>query len=58
MVDPDGHAAYTTIFRNADKLGNPERQEVLRIDLVTGAVQVVALLTGTGGDFVPLAYVA
>ncbi|MFC8451590.1 hypothetical protein [Kitasatospora sp. NPDC057223] len=57
VVTPDGHAAYTTIHQNADKLGNPRRHEVLRIDLATGALKVVALLTGTGGGFVPLAYI-
>lgn len=56
VISRGENAAYTTMDQSADKLGNPRRVEVLRIDLATGALKVVALLKGEGSGFVPLAY--
>ncbi|MDQ0307525.1 hypothetical protein J2S46_002081 [Kitasatospora herbaricolor] len=57
MISRGENAACTTMDQSADKLGNPRRVEVLRIDLATGALKVVALLKGEGSGFAPLAYV-
>ncbi|WP_199881247.1 hypothetical protein [Streptomyces sp. CB03911] len=57
VISRGENAAYTTMDRSADKLGNPRRAVVLRIDLATGALKVVALLKVDGSGFAPLAYV-
>lgn len=39
MISRGENAAYTTMDQSTDKLGNPRRVEVLRIDLATGALK-------------------